>query len=148
MDNSQSLPVTSIRKYQRPIFQNHRRLITSALVSEPPPGPQVGHLWARFGLGIPSPHAAPKRVAPGDSRARPPCDTFRISDSQVFGLSLNPAWSRVVGGLWFGPFLGRFFTESSDLDLDHAIRLEWADVHGAGDGRQSRNSYSRMTTRI
>jgi hypothetical protein len=32
----------------------------------------------------------------------------------------------VVGGLWFG----KFFTESSDLDLDHVIPLKWAHSHG------------------
>jgi hypothetical protein len=73
-----------------------------------------------------SPHAIPKRAAPDHSRARLPGDTFRISDSQIFGLSLKPTWSRVVGGLWFG----KFFTESSDLDLDHVIPLEWAHSHG------------------
>ena len=37
---------------------------------------------------------------------------------------------KVAGGLWFGPFLGKFFTESSDLDLDHVIPLKWAHTHG------------------
>jgi hypothetical protein len=37
---------------------------------------------------------------------------------------------KVEGGLWFGPILGKFFIEASDLDLDHVIPLKWAHSHG------------------
>jgi hypothetical protein len=37
---------------------------------------------------------------------------------------------RVTTGRWYGPYLGRFFTRSSDLDLDHVIPLKWAHGHG------------------
>jgi hypothetical protein len=37
---------------------------------------------------------------------------------------------KVKGGLWYGPFLGKFFTDASDLDLDHVIPLKWAHSHG------------------
>jgi hypothetical protein len=37
---------------------------------------------------------------------------------------------KVEGGLWYGPFLGKFFTDASDLDLDHVIPLKWAHSHG------------------
>ena len=37
---------------------------------------------------------------------------------------------RVLTGKWYGPFLGNFFTKSSDLDLDHIIPLKWAHIHG------------------
>ena len=37
---------------------------------------------------------------------------------------------RVVGGLWYGPFLGKFFIGASDLDVDHIIPLKWAHMHG------------------
>jgi len=37
---------------------------------------------------------------------------------------------RVVSGKWYGQYLGVFFTESSDLDLDHIIPLKWAHDHG------------------
>jgi hypothetical protein len=36
----------------------------------------------------------------------------------------------VEGGLWYGPFLGKFFIEASDLDVDHIIPLKWAHTHG------------------
>jgi len=37
---------------------------------------------------------------------------------------------RVLTGKWYGQYLGVFFTESSDLDLDHIIPLKWAHDHG------------------
>ncbi len=37
---------------------------------------------------------------------------------------------RVITGKWYGQYLGVFFTESSDLDLDHIIPLKWAHDHG------------------
>ncbi len=36
----------------------------------------------------------------------------------------------VIAGKWFGPFLSKIFTNSSDLDLDHVIPLKWAHQHG------------------
>jgi hypothetical protein len=100
MDNSQSLPVTSIRKYQRPIFQIHRRLITSALVSEPPPGPQVGHLWARFGLGIPVPmlhrNASPREtLEPGLPATLSGFQIHRFLDYPL--IQPGAAWLAVFG---------------------------------------------------
>jgi hypothetical protein len=37
---------------------------------------------------------------------------------------------RVITGKWYGPYLGKFFTVSSDFDLDHVIPLKWAHIHG------------------
>lgn len=37
---------------------------------------------------------------------------------------------RVVGGLGFGMYLGKFFIEASNLDVDHIIPLKWAHSHG------------------
>jgi len=37
---------------------------------------------------------------------------------------------RVTTGKWYGQYLGVFFTDSSDLDLDHVIPLKWAHEHG------------------
>ncbi len=37
---------------------------------------------------------------------------------------------RVITGKWYGQYLGVFFTESSDIDLDHIIPLKWAHDHG------------------
>jgi hypothetical protein len=37
---------------------------------------------------------------------------------------------RVITGKWYGQYLGIFFTESSDLDLDHIIPLKWTHKHG------------------
>ncbi len=56
---------------------------------------------------------------------------------------------KVVGGLWYGPFLGKFFTEASDLDLDHVIPLKWAHSHGGwrwtADQKQSfANDYENL----
>ena len=70
MDNSQSLPVTSIRKYQWPIFQSHRQLITSTLVSEPLQAPRSAPSGTVSPPASHSPHAIPKGAAPGHSQAR------------------------------------------------------------------------------
>jgi hypothetical protein len=37
---------------------------------------------------------------------------------------------QVITGKWYGPYLGKFFTVSSDFDLDHVIPLKWAHIHG------------------
>ena len=42
----------------------------------------------------------------------------------------TPSQCRVITGKWYGQYLGVFFTDSSDLDLDHIIPLKWAHVHG------------------
>jgi hypothetical protein len=34
----------------------------------------------------------------------------------------------VITGKWYGPYLGKFFTVSSDFD--HVIPLKWAHIHG------------------
>lgn len=36
----------------------------------------------------------------------------------------------VVSGKWYGPYLNKFYTTASDLDLDHVIPLKWANDHG------------------
>ena len=59
--------------------------------------------------------------------ARPELLLHESLTSVTFAQSNN---CRVVGGLWFGPFLGKFVTESSDLDVDHVIPLKWAHTHG------------------
>ena len=56
---------------------------------------------------------------------------------------------RVITGKWYGQYLGVFFTESSDLDLDHIIPLKWAHDHGgwrlsAGDKQLFANDYQNL----
>ncbi len=56
---------------------------------------------------------------------------------------------RVLTGKWYGQYLGVFFTESSDLDLDHIIPLKWAHDHGgwrwgADDKQRFANDYQSL----
>ncbi len=56
---------------------------------------------------------------------------------------------RVVTGKWYGQYFGIFFTESSDLDLDHIIPLKWAHDHGgwrwsAVDKQRFANDYQNL----
>ena len=36
----------------------------------------------------------------------------------------------VLTGRWHGPYIDKYFTEASDLDVDHVIPLKWANDHG------------------
>jgi len=56
---------------------------------------------------------------------------------------------RVITGKWYGQYLGVFFAESSDLDLDHIIPLKWAHDHGgwrwsAEDKQRFANDYQNL----
>ncbi len=36
----------------------------------------------------------------------------------------------VESGQWYGPYIGRMFTASGSMDLDHIIPIKWAHLHG------------------
>ena len=44
----------------------------------------------------------------------------------------------VSTGRWYGPYLDKHFTESSDLDVDHIVPLKWAHDHGAAEWSKDR----------
>ena len=68
-------------------IQNHRRLITSALVSEPPPGPQIGHLSDRLGQRMATP--TPPQIESLRATLEPGLPAT-LSDSQIFSASPMP----------------------------------------------------------
>ena len=81
-------------------FQNHRWLINSTLVSEPPPGLQIDQLCDGFDPGIQILMPPQKRATPGESRARSAGNTFRTSDSQIFDLILKSPCRSSAGGVF------------------------------------------------
>jgi hypothetical protein len=44
----------------------------------------------------------------------------------------------VSTGRWYGSYLDKHFTESSDLDVDHIVPLKWAHDHGAAEWSKDR----------
>lgn len=45
---------------------------------------------------------------------------------------------RVASGLWMGPYTGNFYTEASDLDVEHIVPLKWAHERGGAQWSRER----------
>ena len=66
-----------------------------------------------------------------------------IRHSQLEVTFTNSDRCTVDTGRWFGPYLGKFITKASDLDVDHVIPLAYAHANGAaGWSRTKKQSFA------
>ena len=60
---------------------------------------------------------------------------------------LSPDGCKVIGGLWYGLYTGRTFTDPRDLDIDHLVPLKEAHQSGAHAwDRERRRAYANDMT--
>lgn len=53
-----------------------------------------------------------------------------LQAQSIVSVQYSSSGCTVVSGQWVEPFLGKTYTDSQDLDIDHVIPLKWASDHG------------------